>query len=245
MCSTLGYVGYLDTTIYVSFRGTTNLENILLDLTIGQDAVWSDQPSATVHSGFRQAWLNLAAGISDSISQAQSRCPGCTRVLFTGHSLGAALTTLAAVDFARSGTSLSIQSFTLGSPRVGNSAFSDYAMSMVPNTIRWTHTIDPVVHLPPKFLGFRHRTREVWQNSDTSYITCSATNPEDSSCANSVISIGLTSIDQHSNYGGIPLSSGTCDTFSKRSDFTDEQLFRIMTAANADLQSARTKHDQN
>lgn len=222
------------------------MKNILLDASILKEAVWPDQPKAKVHSGFRKGWLHLAPGISDSISQAQSRCPGCRRIFFTGHSLGAAIATLASIDYARSDSGLPVVSLTLGSPRVGNSDFSDYAIRMVPNTIRWTHTIDPVVHLPPKLLGWRHKTREVWQNAQTSYRLCSQTNPEDSSCADSVLPIGLNAISEHSNYGGTPLSSGTCDTFAKRSDFTDEELYALIAAANSDLKFVQdAQNEQN
>lgn len=233
----MGYVGYDSSTIYVVFRGTTNLKNVLVDLAIFKKPVWEDLPDAKVHTGFRSSWLNLGPNIMLSIRTASMKCPSCKHVTFSGHSLGAAIATIAATEFARSKPTLSFELFTMGSPRVGNTAFSAYATKMVPMNTRWSHSNDPVVHLPMKILGFEHRVREIWeQGNNTNYKTCSVTNGEDPSCANSVLVVGLNLLRSHATYGGLYLHSGSCDTFARSmATLSDEDLAALANAANEDL----------
>ena len=49
-----------------------------------------------------------------------SNCIACTSIVTTGHSLGGALATLAAVDLMIAFPNLTVSSQTFGSPRVGN-----------------------------------------------------------------------------------------------------------------------------
>ena len=229
----MGYVGYYDQTIYVVFRGTTNLKNVLVDVQFVKSQVWPDKSNVKVHAGFGKSWQALSTGILHLIETARSRCTNCNRVMFTGHSLGGAIATIAATDYARNKPSgIAIQSLTLGSPRVGNEEFADYATRMVPNSIRWTHSNDPVPHLPLHIMGFDHRPREVWQRSASNFKVCSQTNGEDSSCANSVSGFSLDAIEKHSSYGGIDLHSGTCETFKRVSA---EDLQELIQAANLDV----------
>lgn len=88
----------------------------------------------------------------------------------SGHSLGAALATHAAIDIKRTfGTNLTMLLYTFGSPRVGNFAFSSYLYSLLPNgsNQRLTHLNDIVPHLPPRRFRFNHAGDEVWFNSYT------------------------------------------------------------------------------
>jgi predicted lipase len=230
----MGYVGFYDRTIVVVYRGTTNFKNLLVDLDFGKSQPWGDQPGE-VHSGFLKSHRNLWSGVLQNIIKAKSRCPKCNRVLFTGHSLGAAITTLASVELARNPIGLSIQALTLGSPRVGNQKFVDYASRMVPNAIRWVHTTDPVAHVPPRSVfKYAHRAREVWQSAASTYRLCSQTNGEDSSCSDSVPFYDLHDLDTHSVYGGVDLHSGGCATFAKRSETDALTLNKLIEMANTD-----------
>lgn len=236
----MAYIGYDGSTIYVVFRGTTNIANVLVDVVFKKRVVWADQPNVQAHTGFVGAWKNLEANVLQSVRQARLKCSTCTRVVFTGHSLGAALATLASIDFARSNPGFSYQLLAIGSPRVGNAEFAAYAARMVPNGVRWTHANDPVVHLPMKIMGFQHRTREVWEaGSNSNYKMCSTTNGEDPTCANSIIQVDINILKQHSTYGGIFLGSGTCETF-KREMMSQEEYLAIIHAANKDLQDVHT-----
>ena len=68
--------------------------------------------------------------------------------IFTGHSLGGALATLAAAIFQPA------RLITFGAPRVGDTAFGA-TMSRV-DSRRYVGCCDMVARVPPELLGFRH-----------------------------------------------------------------------------------------
>jgi triacylglycerol lipase len=98
--------------------------------------------SGTVHSGFLEAFES----VWDSISKALSGLG--VPIFYGGHSLGAALATLAAAR--RPPEAL----YTFGSPRVGDSDFAA-ALSQVP-AFRVVDGRDVVTEVPPEGLGFSH-----------------------------------------------------------------------------------------
>jgi len=125
----------------VAFRGTRvhGVENLKTDLRF----LLAPGEGGRVHSGFLAAldlvWADLARHLE--------RAPPPGRVLFTGHSLGAALATLAA---ARRPERAAV--YTFGSPRVGDAAFRDgYPLPAV----RIVNHNDVVARLPPPLL-YRH-----------------------------------------------------------------------------------------
>lgn len=95
-----------------------------------------------VHQGFAEA----LATIWDPVDAALSTLRG--RRLYTGHSLGAALATLAASR--RPPEAL----LTYGSPRVGDAAFVQATRTLTHQ--RYANCCDVVTRLPPEALGYRH-----------------------------------------------------------------------------------------
>lgn len=75
----------------------------------------------------------------------------------TGHSLGGALATHAAIQLLSENIPVD-QFYTFGSPRVGDNKFSTWFDSYLKtnNRFRVTHGRDPVPHLPPADFGFTH-----------------------------------------------------------------------------------------
>ncbi|VDL77660.1 unnamed protein product [Nippostrongylus brasiliensis] len=72
------------------------------------------------------------------------------KILFTGHSLGGALASLASTVFAHRHPALSdrIHLITYGQPRVGNFEYAVTHSQLVPNSWRIVHKYDLVAHLP-------------------------------------------------------------------------------------------------
>ena len=95
-----------------------------------------------VHDGF----LRALDSVWDGILPALDSLPG--PMFFAGHSLGAALATLAASRRAPDAV------YAFGSPRVGNEAFAA-SLATVP-LYRVVDDADLVATLPPEELGFRH-----------------------------------------------------------------------------------------
>ena len=125
----------------VAFRGTDAAD----PTDLGEDAnlllvPW--QKGGKVHQGFSNAFKEVRDGI-DRVLQ-----PIRSRLLFTGHSLGAALATLLASvrtpDFL----------YTFGSPRVGDAEFVATLKSV--SNRRYVDCCDVVTRLPPELFKFVH-----------------------------------------------------------------------------------------
>jgi triacylglycerol lipase len=95
-----------------------------------------------VHDGF----LRALDSVWDGIVPALESLPG--PIFYAGHSLGAALATLAASRRAPNAV------YAFGSPRIGNEAFAS-SLAAVP-LYRVVDDADLVATLPPEALGFRH-----------------------------------------------------------------------------------------
>jgi triacylglycerol lipase len=98
-----------------------------------------------VHAGFHRALDEIWSGLHEYLESIRSEGSGKT-IWFTGHSLGAALATLAADRF---GAGKSSGLYTFGSPRVGDNVFK--ASFAVP-CYRFVNNTDVVPHLPPPSL---------------------------------------------------------------------------------------------
>ena len=111
----IGFTACTKTDIYLIFRGTMTTRELLRDFSINL----SRYPYAAlgkVHDGFVQVYDKFRPAILDSLSRAGSG----KRLFIAGHSLGAALATLAAPDICLSTAFTSPVVYTYGSPRVGD-----------------------------------------------------------------------------------------------------------------------------
>jgi hypothetical protein len=97
-----------------------------------------------VHEGFADAFRTTFPTDPDF----ESKVPAATRVLFTGHSLGAALATLAATVRPPGHV------YTFGSPVVGDGAFLQ-GVHDIPHD-RYVDCGDLVTRTPPERLGYVH-----------------------------------------------------------------------------------------
>jgi len=124
------------------FRGTEqNIKDFLTDLRVGPTTVTKPN-EASVHLGFKAA-LDL---VWSDIETELGRLGG--PVFYTGHSLGAALATLAVARRRPHAT------YTFGSPRVGNRLFAE---SLAGSPVhRVVDDQDVVTTVPPEGLGYVH-----------------------------------------------------------------------------------------
>ena len=167
---------------------------------------------AMVHTGFYVSWNasalapNLTAAAL-SLAAAHPAAP----LYITGHSLGAALATVAAVDIAaKLPRSVRVRLVTFGSPRVGNAAFAAFVRQATDASTRVTHNRDIVPSVPPTWVGFHHAATEAWQvDVDGAGVVglCDASG-EDPRCHDSVCTLGLcTSVADHLMYLEAPMMS--------------------------------------
>jgi len=155
-----GFVAVDDTNelVVLSFRGTNTLQNYI------DDVVFLQVPcdfgiGCLVHSGFYATWLDSQNVAVAGVTAAMAANPTYTLVI-TGHSLGAAIATIAGAYLRDSGFPCDI--YTYGSPRVFNSVGADYVTNQVGGEYRVTHLDDPVAKLAPIILDYRHTSPEFW-----------------------------------------------------------------------------------
>lgn len=122
------------------FRGTERKPaDVITDLELSFPLLGT---GVIVHRGFKKALDAVWADVEKALAK-------ITVPLFmTGHSLGAALATLAAARHAPKAV------YTFGSPLVGNHAFAD-TLKNVP-IFRVVDDIDGVTFVPPPQLGYLH-----------------------------------------------------------------------------------------
>ncbi len=120
----------------VAFRGTEpgKLDDLIADLD-ALPAEWGDGGSR-VHAGFLRAFGPVRGAVRAALD-------GRGQVIFTGHSLGAALATLAAADHRRRQPAL----ITFGSPRVGDRRFARLLGGLTVHRV--VDCCDVVARIPP------------------------------------------------------------------------------------------------
>jgi triacylglycerol lipase len=125
-----------------------------------------------VHEGFKNA-LNVVWPKPVNILKPLADRP----VWITGHSLGAALATLAADRVTRERASSQLGElkgiYTFGSPLVGDRQFVDgFNTRCADRSFRFVNDQDTVTRLPPRLLGYRHVNTERivgFDDPDTSF----------------------------------------------------------------------------
>ena len=119
----------------------------------------------------------------------------------TGHSLGGALALLTQMDLIAAGIPATMINF--GQPRVGDKYFANYIAPKFAGSYRVIHWKDMVPHNPGNALGFYHQPTEEFELKDHSLKTCSTTNGEDGTCANSNL---IYNVEDHMIYLNFPIS---------------------------------------
>jgi hypothetical protein len=190
-------------TIFVSVRGTITFEEALQDLkawlskpdfglkfckSLFLARFW--RPKMMIHAGIEEVYMNLREHLLPKTIEFAKKYEDA-KIVFTGHSLGAAVVTLAAIDtHDKYGMADRISVYSFGQPRIGNRAWAEYVdkVDFVSRIYRIRRIGDPVGHLPFKsaFNGYRHSLNPYLILEDDSIIKCNALHGtgEDAECLN-------------------------------------------------------------
>jgi triacylglycerol lipase len=138
-----------DGTHVLSFRGTEVSEpsDILADLKAGKNI---EAVGGKIHVGFKGEINKLWPTIEKAVANIDS-------LYVTGHSLGAAMATIASGRMQSKVTAL----ITFGSPRVGN---KEYVNSLTVTHYRVQNNCDDVTKVPLLLMGFRHHGTHLYMN---------------------------------------------------------------------------------
>ena len=140
--------------LFIAFRGTDSTTDLVTDLHFWKQAAPDGNPDARikVHRGF----LNVFYTPCVQMRIRSFVTPDIHKVYTTGHSYGAALAALCALDLQFAFPTLYIQAALFGCPRVGNKAFAEAYNQRVPNTLRVENGNDLVTKIPFALMGYRH-----------------------------------------------------------------------------------------
>lgn len=190
--------------IVIAFRGTDalTLADYLTDAQVVLAPYYSpgvfNAPNATaVHLGFLNSY-NSVAPLVLSIVGAQLELHPDYNLVCTGHSLGGALASLAAISLRHNLPELrgSLRLFTYGQPRTGNLEYSQFLEQGLGknNMYRVVHQHDGVPTIIPQSIGYHHHATEYWQVGDPSSpnnVKKCTQSSEDPSCSRSILSKGI------------------------------------------------------
>ena len=137
--------------LWFAFRGTepSKLNDVMADLKILKNTATA---GGKVHGGFQEEvndlWMDIVKEL-DHNDQLKVR----KDVYMTGHSLGAAMATIASTRYQPH------ELFTFGSPRVGGPRF---VKNIKCPHYRFMNNNDIVCRIPPAWLGFRHHGEMIY-----------------------------------------------------------------------------------
>jgi hypothetical protein len=133
-------------TAFVSFRGTQDLDDWIHDFD-AETADYQPRPGyGQVHAGFQEVYRLVRGSLAANLATA---CQGCTQLLLTGHSLGAALAVLAAPDVRwNMPPQLEPRLITFAGPRVGLPDFVNSFNTDIEACFRVVNLLDIVPHVP-------------------------------------------------------------------------------------------------
>lgn len=162
-----GFVGYekRSNEIIVAFSGTdaVSKKNWIEDFDFPL-IDFPHCPDCKVHNGFYLTYLSVSKEIKSLIKGFKMLHPTAL-ISVTGHSLGAALASIAIADLSADelyrSSLITTGHFVFGSPRVGNTPFSEWFVTKASKIFRVIHGKDPVPHVPLQQMGFHHVPYEV------------------------------------------------------------------------------------
>ncbi len=149
--------------LIIVFRGSESLMDWLTNLRFRQQ-VYPYGDDTTTKVRFHQGFMNAYFCVREAMKAVLAQHPDA-QLVFTGHSLGGALATVAALDSQYALTTdpdfptnpaPSLQVYTFGAPRVGNGALVKSFQRRVPHCQRYTYGRDIVPTLPRWWQGYRH-----------------------------------------------------------------------------------------
>jgi len=222
-----------------SYRGTVGNLQLLLEVLEGGSVPYAltNIPGALADDYFYNRYVKYLRPIVVAQLQAAYKQFPDYQFVFTGHSLGAALTALTAFDVINQGIIPREKTimYNFGMPRLGNHILSKAIQETIPVIYRVTHWADLVPHVPPcnadasgvcQQKGTKngilwpayHIAGEIFYNADsTQYTVCSG--GEDPKCADQ-FPLVHTSMTYHDHYLNIPVG---CDNGNDKGMFLKNQ----------------------
>lgn len=165
--------GPLENGCVVSVRGSEDIGNFVKDIEVTYDSMSDTCEGCKAEHGFHSVWHEIDTAVIESLSDIGC-VPGGDPIFITGHSLGAAVATVATLELKVKGFDVRA-SYLFESPRVGNEEFAEFFDSQFNGKDVWriTHRADPVPDTPAGF-HYTHTGQEVYFDKDDEYHVCAS-----------------------------------------------------------------------
>lgn len=144
------YLIYKSNTIYISFRGTSNIGDIYDVIDFRPRKIMKN---IMVHNGFYEQFFSIESQITNDIKDI-IKSHNIERIIFTGHSLGASICSIAAAYYASMFSHLYITCHTFAMPRTGNDKFVEWFKQGVDECTRIEihEDIIPIIQINKDFI---------------------------------------------------------------------------------------------
>ncbi|MFX3634450.1 MAG: lipase family protein [Candidatus Pristimantibacillus sp.] len=139
-----GFVLQSDISSVLAFRGSGSAVDWVSDFIAQQTTYRPVKNSGQTHKGFTDIYTSARSQILALVDKLPANKP----LFITGHSLGGALATLAALDIANHTKITSPIVYTFGAPRVGDPKFVRVYNNAIATHWRFQNEYDIVPHLP-------------------------------------------------------------------------------------------------
>lgn len=138
--------------ILCAFRGTENLRDWLTDanmIRVPMDLTGiQDNKRPLAHWGILRQFRSVEKKITNYIDKELIENTEIKNIVYTGHSLGGGLATIALMNYSHKYPQLKHMCVTFGAPRVGNNTFKKMFNERCCFTKRYVNYFDPVPSLP-------------------------------------------------------------------------------------------------
>jgi triacylglycerol lipase len=152
MTAPFGFIAESAAAVVIAFRGTQTTTEWITNADFGYTSYPFAPGAGYSHAGF----LGIYASMRGQIIAVLRKLPGSKQLYLTGHSLGAALSTLHALDAAVNTPFHSLTLYNFASPRVGDGRFAVRYDQTIGTSIRFVNAEDIVPRLPTTTTGYRH-----------------------------------------------------------------------------------------
>jgi len=148
-----GFCGDFLDGFYIMFRGTDSLWGWITNFMFSKKVIPYEgtNPKIKVHNGFLKDYLVIRDFVHKKIKETDKE-----KIYVHGHSKGAALTVLCALDIQYNFPEKEIGSFGIGTPKIGNEEFVRSFNGRLPDFINIENGSDLIPQIPPRFFGYRH-----------------------------------------------------------------------------------------
>ena len=235
-CSSYVAVSHAVRAIVIAFRGTKGYDQLLVELLatllVPEENFLEGKVQTYWKRGFEDLWLCMGPKVKALASENPSY-----QIWVTGHSLGAAMASLASAWLAYHNIAPreNIILYTFGMPRVGDYKYAMQHDKLVKNSWRVVNYDDIVPHLPPLIepditSGPYHHGVEVFYSvvavsANSTHRECHGTPyDEDPTCSRSQSTVNLwLSIERHRKYFSIRVAQ-FCEASLNFSDSSEKRF---------------------